>query len=230
MANKVIPTNMPHPVSFLAWDGTDFRIVTIDTSGHLQVDLLSSALPTGAATAANQATEITSLQLIDDLRTALASVHTDQLRTDVISSALPTGAATSANQATEITDLETMMLYDRGLSKVGNYYSASLAAHALTTRYTYTVPAGRIGLLESVQFLVELPDMGKLARLLVQVAGVTVLQSYIENGNTLYSSRTLIWSGAIWLPTGTVVTLMTYSTALVNLVFIGSTMISEFNA
>jgi len=44
------------------------------------VDVLTSALPTGAATSAKQDTEITALQLIDDLRAALASVATDQLK------------------------------------------------------------------------------------------------------------------------------------------------------
>ncbi len=42
--------------------------------------VISSVLPTGAATSANQSTEITSLQLIDDLRAALASVATDSIR------------------------------------------------------------------------------------------------------------------------------------------------------
>lgn len=54
-------------------------LVTVDASGHLQVDALTSALPTGAATAANQTTEITALQLIDDLRDVLASVAADSL-------------------------------------------------------------------------------------------------------------------------------------------------------
>jgi hypothetical protein len=221
---------MPHPVSFVAWDGTDFRIVTIDTSGHLQVDLLSSVLPTGAATAANQLTEITALQLIDDLRAALHSVNTDELQVNVEDSVLPTGAATSANQATEITDLETMMLYDRGLSKIVNSYSASLAAHAITMRYTYTVPANRLALLEVVYFYSDQPDVGKMSRVLVQINGITAIQIYAENGNTLISSRILNWSGAIWLPTGAVVTLLTFSSALVNLTLQGMTTISEFNA
>ena len=88
----------------------------------LRASIIDSALPSGAATSANQLTEITALQLIDDLRNALASVATDTLRAniiaalpagsanigdvDVVSSALPTGAATAANQATEITALQ----------------------------------------------------------------------------------------------------------------------------
>lgn len=46
--------------------GTSY-VPLLDTDGHLQIDVLSSALPTGAATSAKQDTEITALQLIDDV-------------------------------------------------------------------------------------------------------------------------------------------------------------------
>jgi hypothetical protein len=45
--------------------GTSY-VPLVDSDGHLQVDTLSSALPTGAATAANQTTMITALQLLDN--------------------------------------------------------------------------------------------------------------------------------------------------------------------
>lgn len=51
----------------------------VDAQGDVQVDVLTSALPAGAATSAKQDTMITSLQLIDDLRAALASVNSDSL-------------------------------------------------------------------------------------------------------------------------------------------------------
>jgi len=60
--------------------GIENKYLTVDADGHTQVDVLTSALPTGAATSAKQDTEITALQLIDDLRAALASVATDQLK------------------------------------------------------------------------------------------------------------------------------------------------------
>lgn len=75
----IIPNHVPSPRTLLAWDGTAYRPVTIDATGHIQVDVLGSALPAGAATEANQLTEITALQLIDDLRNALHSVNTDEL-------------------------------------------------------------------------------------------------------------------------------------------------------
>ena len=45
--------------------GTSY-VSLVDSDGHLQVDILSSGLPSGGATAANQATMITALQLKDD--------------------------------------------------------------------------------------------------------------------------------------------------------------------
>ena len=41
-------------VMLWGWDTANWRKVLVDAAGHLQVDVLSSALPTGAATAANQ--------------------------------------------------------------------------------------------------------------------------------------------------------------------------------
>jgi len=75
-----IPNHVPSPRTLLAWDGTAYRPVTIDAAGHVQIDVLTSGLPAGAATAANQATEITALQLIDNLVNALQSVATDRLQ------------------------------------------------------------------------------------------------------------------------------------------------------
>jgi len=77
---EIIPPGAPAPKSVLGWDGTHFYVLRVDATGHLQVDVLTSALPAGGATAAHQVTQITALQLIDDLRNALQSVATDRLR------------------------------------------------------------------------------------------------------------------------------------------------------
>lgn len=77
------------------------NVYTTPASGSVQhVIVDSSALPTGASTSANQATEIASLASIDG-----KIVHVDTGNVTVVASALPTGAATSANQTTEITAL-----------------------------------------------------------------------------------------------------------------------------
>ncbi len=63
-------------------------------------------LPTGAATAANQVSEITELTSIAGSTSSLDSktIHVDTDNVTVVSSALPSGAATAANQATQITE------------------------------------------------------------------------------------------------------------------------------
>ena len=76
----VYPVHIPAPRCVIGWDGTAYRAFAVDASGHIQTDVLTSALPAGAATATHQLTMITALQLIDDLRNALQSVATDRLR------------------------------------------------------------------------------------------------------------------------------------------------------
>lgn len=83
--------------------------VRVDADGDLQLDILSSVLPTGAATAANQATANAALaaiqaavELIDNM------IAGNQARVDVVTSALPTGAATATNQSTVIGDLNAI--------------------------------------------------------------------------------------------------------------------------
>lgn len=75
-----------------------FPVVIASDQDALPVSLASAPLPTGAATAANQATEIASLASLDSKVTA---VNTGAVV--VSSSALPSGAATSANQSAEQT-------------------------------------------------------------------------------------------------------------------------------
>jgi len=77
---EVYPIHVPAPRCVLGWDGTAYRALTVDANGHIQADVLTSALPAGAATAAHQLTMITALQLIDDLRNALQSVATDRVK------------------------------------------------------------------------------------------------------------------------------------------------------
>lgn len=60
-------------------DGADPQALLVDGNRHLQADVLSSPLPTDAATATNQDTVIARLNLITKLEHTLATVHTDQL-------------------------------------------------------------------------------------------------------------------------------------------------------
>lgn len=79
----VKPKEAPYPMAVLGFDGTDFYVLKTDDAGHPQIDVLSTIMDAAAATAANQATMITALQLIDDLRNALDSVGTDELDVNV---------------------------------------------------------------------------------------------------------------------------------------------------
>lgn len=78
-------TTFEHPpkghVALLAYDSANDRwqAVYVDASGNLQVDVVASGLPSGAATEATLADCKTALELIDDLRNALNSVATDEL-------------------------------------------------------------------------------------------------------------------------------------------------------
>ena len=103
---QVLPTHVPAPRCVIGWDGTAYRAFAVDASGHIQADVLSSTLPAGAATAANQLTMITALQLIDDLRGALTSVWTDQLTVMANVSGTAQAVATRNEQQAQTTALE----------------------------------------------------------------------------------------------------------------------------
>lgn len=95
----VSPSN-PLPVTIESEPGAPFHVI---------VD--SSALPTGAATAANQAT----------METTLAAIEANQTNgtqeTIIVGTVpLPTGAATAANQTTEIADLASIVTNTTGLA------------------------------------------------------------------------------------------------------------------
>ena len=70
----------PDPRTALFWNGTAWQWALVDAAGHLQIDTITSGLPAGAATAANQALILAQLQLIEDIRNALQSVDTDALQ------------------------------------------------------------------------------------------------------------------------------------------------------
>ncbi|KKN36989.1 hypothetical protein LCGC14_0768000 [marine sediment metagenome] len=81
--SRVIPFFAETATATIVIDGVTYRVPLIDSDGHLQVDVVSNALPTGAATSAKQDTMITALQLIDDLRGALDAVQADRLNVNV---------------------------------------------------------------------------------------------------------------------------------------------------
>lgn len=82
------------------YDGSAVQVLKTDAAGELQVDVLSSALPTGAAT------EATLLTIDADTSALAGCVGGTELQVDVVSSALPTGAATEVTLADIKTSVE----------------------------------------------------------------------------------------------------------------------------
>ena len=127
-----------------------------DVTKYLNVVVKVCALPTGASTSAKQDTMITSLQLLDDLVTALGSIATDSLivqpgkydtapmpltvdadghtQVDVLTSALPTGAATQATLASILTVLGNKLeAGDLSIEAVTKYLDVVVKESALPT-------------------------------------------------------------------------------------------------
>ena len=97
------PVSAGHSITI---DGVVYRTLRRDANDALQVAVASLPLPTGAATLAEQQTQTTALQLIDDLRTALADVAGDELRVNLITPFVPTsvdsGQATVTTAGTQV--------------------------------------------------------------------------------------------------------------------------------
>lgn len=95
-------------------DGTNPQIVKTDSSGELQVDVLSSALPSGAATAANQSTANTALSAIQTAVEILDNtVSGSEMQVDIVGS-LPAGTNAigklAANSGVDIGDVDVASL------------------------------------------------------------------------------------------------------------------------
>lgn len=102
------------------YDGTNVQVLKTDAAGELQIDVLSSALPSGAATEATLATLATEASLaglnsIVATETTLNSIDINiggisncvsgaELQVDVVTSALPSGAATETTLSTLATE------------------------------------------------------------------------------------------------------------------------------
>lgn len=149
VASKVAPTASDtfyilRPIT-PRYDSTGAQQATIDT--------------TGLATSANQTTQITSLQLIDDVvattgsavpakanlvagtdgtnARALKTDASGELQVDVLSSALPSGAATSAKQDTIDASINTLLKPASTLAAV-----TTVGTVSAVTAITNALPAG----------------------------------------------------------------------------------------
>lgn len=132
---------------FWVWFVNTWLPAVGDAAGHLQVDVLTSGLPAGSATAAHQVTMITALQLIDDLRGALDSVDTDELVVNVDETVLQAATHNIYNVTMTLANTEYSQALPANTKKFTikcrSYNDVKLCFTALASGVTYiTIPAG----------------------------------------------------------------------------------------
>lgn len=196
MANELIPAPGGHPVLAYVYDGTDWRPALIDTSGHLQVDVLTSGLPSGAATdTVLQAVRdrigaltspvsgstnklltdaLTALQLIDDLRAALQSVDTDAL---------------------QVRGEDQLFSYKGEYSQRTQTTNANAGSHSL---YGSTVPAGESWKVTGIATYNVNTNMARV-RFAYVTGGAT---KYLGQESPSAAGEVVSWTGEVWLDGG----------------------------
>ena len=102
--------------------GGNIQELRVDSDGHLQVDALSSALPSGAATAANQSTIIGH---VDGVETLLGTIDSD---TDAIKTAVEAVNQAGEGTISVSTQRVTIATDDDAVAHLGNlFYDTALA-------------------------------------------------------------------------------------------------------
>jgi hypothetical protein len=154
---------LQHPCHLLEglFSGTPTPI-SVDAGGNINVNAVSSVLPTGASTAANQTSVITQETAINTVvgtqtdstwagsgsGTAIAIDKYTATKIEAVrallaaSLALPTGAATSANQATQITSLASIVTNTTGLATSANQTTIDTDLKATQPRSVSAITSG----------------------------------------------------------------------------------------
>lgn len=154
-------------------DGSNVFALHTDTAGDLQVDVLSSALPTGAATAANQQTD------------ALTDAQLRATPVPVSGTVAVTGVATATNQTSQIalqTQLESLIdtlqeLVQR-LSPLAGAMNNTAQLRVVQTTAPSTAVTGPI---TSAQSIAEKAVAGIMYTQRVAIENNTAIQSNINN-------------------------------------------------
>lgn len=194
-------------VGLLVYDSVNDKWYAVlgDADGHLKVDVVTSGLPTGGATEAKQDIMITALQLIDDLRSALNSVGTDELdvvidgqSADVeITQTAPADLVVAQHQYDGSAWRKSNLLlgYNDRWSERDSDLNASAGANYLTTA---TVPSGYVYILQ-------------LARALNNTSATTKIRIYVSDGTltpmirveaTPAAKEEVLWEGQVVLKEG----------------------------
>lgn len=140
----------------------------------------------GVATAANQTTMITALQLIDDLRNALGSVDTDDLQVDIKTAPTLTVQSTGADKISGFSALihETPLDYslDAGTNNVDGT----------------AVPTGEIWILQSVCAYVASASITRFSIDIIRDGAAHILENVISP----VDERWYTWAGGVYMDAG----------------------------
>jgi len=177
----------------LVYDGIDLRALKSDTDGHLQVDALSSALPSGAATQATLADILAKLDVA--------------LSTRALEAGGNLAAILTALQKMDDWALETNKLWgynDRYLEPLveldppaGNFY------------FNFTaVPAGEVWIIQAI----NAADVTTARRCQLRVTDGTNAVA-LKDATQASSAEWVIWDGSILLKAGDRVQIAIFSVA-----------------
>jgi hypothetical protein len=128
-----------------------------------------------------------------------------------------------------VPDLRTSLPVDRALTKIVNSYAAGNGAHGETTRYTYTVPNAKRAILEFFQSFMEIPTAATLLYSQLYISGTRILYHPVYPASVQIDADRFT-PLHIWLGTGDIVKVTTFSSDAVVRVFVLNTVISEFAA
>ena len=186
----------------MGYDGGAWVALHVNAAGNLQTDILSSALPVGAATEATLAdlhvdVDSSALPVGAATEATLAALHVD-----VDSSALPVGAATEATLANLHVDVDSL----RGQTDVipMNYHSQ------WRKRYSRVVDAGQ-DYVDSIVVPVGLVAVVTNLNMWTNNAGTTVVIASVRDGvDTTFAYRDGApaanvpygWTGFLYLNAG----------------------------
>ena len=210
-SKDVAGVNYPCHVKF-GMDGATPRAVTVDADGNQQVDVLSSALPAGAATEAAQTTGNGSLATIATNTTGVATgAKQDTGNASLATIATnTTGAATATNQATGNASLATIASNTSGLATAANQatgngsLSSLVTAAGSTNTKLDTIASNTAGVATAANQATELASLAsidaKLSNLTPGAAGTVTITVQRATGTTAYSINDA-WSDSTTAPT-----------------------------
>ncbi len=116
------------------------RSLLCDSAGHQQIDVVSTALPTGGATSANQNIMITALQILDNV------VDGNEAQVDVVTlPSLPTGSNTIGTVNLSSTDNTVLDNIKTAVEKIDNCISGNEAQVDVVTLPSLPTGSNTIG-------------------------------------------------------------------------------------